>query len=533
MIRRISNTTPLSESAKHGSVKGPAQSRLYKGVTLIKAGLGNRRDKNFYPAETLERAVRDGKFDGMKAFVDHPTSLDEEIQPERSVRDIAGLYEKPRYNSRKKTVEADLRILKSNQWLADTIDELIELGHADKIGLSINGRGRTEPARRRLEEAGGEEVDVNEVKDFIELRSTDIVTEAGAGGGFAAALMESRFRAQVEEKTPMARSASAKALKLLKDGKVAEAQALLEAETAGTAATAKGKLPVKAKAKAAEAEEADEQEQDDQDPLAEAADEIKTQATADADADEEDLDDEDEDLEEAEEDGDEADEDEEDDEDGDATTESRGLSVDKAQSARDKFRAAQGKTREAASRRKIIGATGTTGTVNKPNTHFTKRDGSPRKGKRVNTKSTMGFKKLKPGAKFQPVSESAQPEGRTGLLRENAVLRRENSKLHQRNEQLATALHTYRTTDMASRMLAESDVPERLRPSLLKQMIGMTNQEMSSFIEAEVDRINVIAESVGGRIEGAGSSLRESAFMGDGGDGASGVLGRFVPLKGR
>lgn len=528
MIRSLRVSTRLFEAAS-GSVAGKRASRIFKGVTLIKAGLGNKRDRNYYPAETLERAVREGKFDGMKAFIDHPTSLDDEIQPERSVRDIAGVYENPRYNASKKTVEADLRIFGAQGWLADTIDELIETGHAKQIGLSINGRGKTEPARRRLEEAGGEEIDVNEVKDFLELRSTDIVTEAGAGGGFAAALLESNRR-RAQETTPMARSsAAAKALKLIKDGNVAEAEALLEAAVAPN-----GKPAVKTKTKptAAKVEEAKDEDEDgeDQDALEEAADDIKAQADAEAEtADDEPADDEDEDEEDE--------EDDEEDEDGDdasETTEANTQSSHGYTSARDKFRRAASTTREADTRRKIIGATGKTGTVNKPNTHFTKRDGAgAKRGKRVNTKSTMGFKKVKPGARFSPVTESnAQPNDRVGLLRENAALRKANSTLAEKNSRLAEALNTYRSTDVASRLLAESDVPVKLRPSLLKQMVGMSRQEMNEFINAEVERINVIAESVGGRIEGAGSSLREAAFMsGADGQDASSVLGRFVPLK--
>ena len=135
-----------SEKTDRGSV--------YKNVTLIKSGLGNRRDKNYYPAHVLESAVNDGLFEGLRAFADHPDSVSEEVQPERTVRDLVGIYENANYNPDSQSVQADLRVLRSHKWLSETIDELLESGHGDKIGLSINGRGQTEPKRMKLEESG-------------------------------------------------------------------------------------------------------------------------------------------------------------------------------------------------------------------------------------------------------------------------------------------------------------------------------------------------------------------------------------------
>jgi hypothetical protein len=186
----FTRVTPLMERAS--AVQRTASGSLFKGVTLIRAGLGNQKDKNFYPPETLKRSV--GMFNGLRAYADHPDSVSEEIQPERSIRDMVGVYENAHFDNDAQSVRADLRILRHQSWLSEAIDELIDAGHGDKIGLSINGRGETEPARRHLEEAGGE-VEVNELKRFIELRSTDVVTEAGAGGGFSE-LLESARRAK-------------------------------------------------------------------------------------------------------------------------------------------------------------------------------------------------------------------------------------------------------------------------------------------------------------------------------------------------
>ncbi len=201
---QLSNFTPLVESRGMERTQTESGGRVYKGVTIIKAGLGNKRDKNYYPPDVLSEAVDAGLFDGLKAYADHPSSIDEEVQPERTVRDFVGLYNNARFVKEGSVgrVVADFRVLKSHKWLSDTIDDLIDMGAADKIGLSINGRGHTEPGKVQITEAGStQEVEANVLKRFIDLRSADVVTEAGAGGGFADLLESARGTRQ---ETPMA-----------------------------------------------------------------------------------------------------------------------------------------------------------------------------------------------------------------------------------------------------------------------------------------------------------------------------------------
>lgn len=195
MAKTLSAYTSFVESASGGrALKHAADGRghrTFRNVTIIKAGLGNKRDKHFYPGDTLRDAVDAGLFEGLKAYVDHPTALDAQVQPERTLRDFAGLYEKARFleDSGGARVVADLHILPAYRWLADSIESLVSLGHGDKIGISINGRGTTAPDRMVLSE-GEEPVEVFRVKKFTALPSADLVTEAGAGGGFQQ-LMES------------------------------------------------------------------------------------------------------------------------------------------------------------------------------------------------------------------------------------------------------------------------------------------------------------------------------------------------------
>ena len=137
------------------------------------------------------------------------------------------------------------------------------MGQADKIGLSINGRGRTVEKRIQLEEAA-DPLDVNYVEDFLVLRSGDVVTEAGAGGGFQQLLESARGRGKATEKTAMKLNAAQhKAIKeafakndlsalgkLLKECKCSIEQAAVIAKESDTAEGGKKKLAKTAEADA-------------------------------------------------------------------------------------------------------------------------------------------------------------------------------------------------------------------------------------------------------------------------------------------
>jgi hypothetical protein len=193
--------TALTESGRTVSERARG-GKVFKDVTLIKAGLGNRRDKNYYTPQALQDGVKSGLFEGLRAFADHPDAISEETHPERSVRDIVGIYTNARYreDSGGPRVVGDLRVLRSAKWLADMVDELVEMGQAGKVGISINGRGQTVPRTIKAAEADGSDMEVHDVQKFVDLRSADIVTEAGAGGGFQQLLECARC---AQEKRPM------------------------------------------------------------------------------------------------------------------------------------------------------------------------------------------------------------------------------------------------------------------------------------------------------------------------------------------
>lgn len=238
--RLSSFTATFREGAQGVSVPG---GRLFRNVTLIKAGLGNLADRHYYPAHVLKEAVEAGQFERLKAYADHPTRIDETIQPERTIRDMAGIYTNVRFvreGERKGRVVGDLKIFRPHKWLSDLVEDLTAAGAADKIGISINGAGDIAP--REMKEAGGESV--NEVLNFRKLHSADIVTEAGAGGGFQT-LMESARNAH-KGQSPMTK-------KVLLN-KIAEAAASGDAAavTSLTAKLAECDMPGKKKDKVQE-----------------------------------------------------------------------------------------------------------------------------------------------------------------------------------------------------------------------------------------------------------------------------------------
>jgi|PlaIllAssembly_1097288.scaffolds.fasta_scaffold18791_5 hypothetical protein len=480
--RKFTAYTPLSESGARPSERTD-RGRVYNGVALIKAGLGNRRDRNFYPPEVLKEAVDRGLFDGLRAFADHPDSVSEEIQPERTIRDMVGVYENARFNESDKTVRADLRILKSQSWLSDTIDELLEIGHGDKIGLSINGRGQTTPERMRLAEAGDEEVEVNRLQKFLELRSTDVVTEAGAGGGFSA-LLESARRAK--ETTNMGRDQMLAALREavrkgdLDEAKELEAKLAEEDETDETDT----EEACGGKKRMAEAEEVDHDEE-----LEEATEEAKSRADDDSDEEDEDA----EDLDEAESDDDDLEE--------------AGMFGGKKAAP---FTSAVKKQKAFAKEAAIKAATGKpTGTVQSGSGSYVKP------AKRVG-KSSMVAKPKK-----LSMREANYDSGETGLAElraENAVLRERLASCKAKGERLSEALRIRSSADRAKKLLRESNLPKSVRPHLIDSLLGQSDEEMRREIQRQERIIEAAAQRVKEdllgddfeSVEGAGSTIRES-----------------------
>ncbi len=515
---------------------------------------------NYYPDGALKEAADGGKFEGLKAYADHPTAVDEQIQPERTVRDFVGLYTNTKFkegrNGKPGRVVGDLRILRAHRWLSDVVDELVEIGQSDKIGISINGNGRTE--RQRVREAG-EELEANVVSKFLTLRSADVVTEAGAGGGFQQILESARG---ASKENTMGRKAIMKALreaaeagdtekvkKLTADLEEAEEDAADDdkadkgAKGKKTAKPAKGKKkPVEEAADADDdAEDGDDDGEDAVDPdeeLDETVEAMRGEADPedDEDEDEDGADDDGDDLDESGEDGDAEDGDdlEECAECGGTCTGDHGDgNADRARGARRAVDKLKRHTREA---------------KQNPGGSPVAKGGKQKTLNGVPTKGKGKFNKVDhahpyKGNKFGKRTSETDAQPNAGG-RNRIALMHENARLRRRNNRLAEALAVQNKINLARKLLKESDLAPELRAPLVRRLVKTCENEKQ--MREEIEFQQRLLESAAGRaaetfeegfddIEGSGSRFRESYGGGDGEDGEDEILGVFkesgVPLK--
>lgn len=132
----------------------------------IKIIEGDRQGSSaYYPKEALETGKHlFGK--GVRIFRNHPSANDKWDQPERRIEDIIGsIAENATYDG--KDLFAEVEFIESEQ---ARIKELAEKG---LIAMSIRASGEM------TETANG-----MELKRFTAVHSVDVVTSAGAGGGF-------------------------------------------------------------------------------------------------------------------------------------------------------------------------------------------------------------------------------------------------------------------------------------------------------------------------------------------------------------
>lgn len=211
-------------------------------VTIIEEGLGNFKDAFFYTKEALQSGVE--QFEGRKCYFNHPSLIDEEVRPERDVREIAGNFENCAFvedAQGRGRLDADLVVPAGRPY--DMARAMCDhaLAFREKnttrefVGLSINASGdATEadiddvmasapaPCLPKLEEAkekGIEKVQVcSEIQDAV---SVDLVTEAGAGGKILKLLEQERKNMGKKKVTKRAES---------KNGKVASKGRVRESE---------------------------------------------------------------------------------------------------------------------------------------------------------------------------------------------------------------------------------------------------------------------------------------------------------------
>lgn len=176
-------------------------------VILLQEGLGNLKDAYFYTREALESSIT--VFEGKKIYADHPSAIEEQTRPERSVKDVLGHFESVHIEegeSGQAMLVADVCILPDEpyRWARALMRHSVEYAkkYPDKdfVGLSINASGEAEAlsmesidsvlgknipssAKVKLERAKADGVQtIKLVKAIKEAVSCDLVTEAGAGG---------------------------------------------------------------------------------------------------------------------------------------------------------------------------------------------------------------------------------------------------------------------------------------------------------------------------------------------------------------
>lgn len=191
----------LIESHSVAPMKESATGKAWK-LKIIEGDV--QGSSAFYPASVLE-AQADIVQPGTKIYLDHPSLDESENRPERSARDIIGFFrEGSRYENKSLVAEAEF----FSEW-QPWVKERAEAG---VIGMSIRGNGVVE------ESADG----VPTLTKFDRIMSVDLVTEAGARGGFEEILESNRASAQEEVDT------LDKDLKEALDAQVADVKAMTE-----------------------------------------------------------------------------------------------------------------------------------------------------------------------------------------------------------------------------------------------------------------------------------------------------------------
>lgn len=182
-------------------------------VCIISAGPGNRADNHFYPETTLQDAVRDGIFEGAQSYFDHPTSIEDKTQPERSVLKLAGWFSNcamgkvpDESGQERAAIIADFHPQRGNEQVLELMRTAAEYATINPtksyIGFSINAAGKSSAAT-----IGGQQF--NQVDQISEVISVDIVTRAGARGKLIT-FQEAAKMAARKPKADLARSVVAK-----------------------------------------------------------------------------------------------------------------------------------------------------------------------------------------------------------------------------------------------------------------------------------------------------------------------------------
>lgn len=212
---------------------------LFKTV-LLQEGLGNLSDKFYYTRNALDSAIP--IFEGKKIYANHPSTFEDEVRPERDVRDVLGHFENvvvQESEDGRAQLVADLVILpeQSFDWARGLMKHSVGFAkkYPDKefVGLSINASGDAEEVGLpdymeknkipesivpKLQKALDEGIDKVRVVNAIESAvSCDLVTEAGAGGKILKLIEEEKTMAKKAKSKESSKASDLKKLKEAED----------------------------------------------------------------------------------------------------------------------------------------------------------------------------------------------------------------------------------------------------------------------------------------------------------------------------
>jgi len=139
-------------------------------VTIIRPGVSSNRHE--WPEDVLRASVP--LWEGVAAFCDHPSWIDQSRAGGRSVRDLAGVYTNPRWEN---GVRATLRFNAQSAWLYDLVCESVRDREAGKAVPPIGISADVLVFRERL-------MDRWKVHQIRSITSADIVFKPSAGGRF-------------------------------------------------------------------------------------------------------------------------------------------------------------------------------------------------------------------------------------------------------------------------------------------------------------------------------------------------------------
>jgi hypothetical protein len=185
-------------------------------VIVIRSGPGNKADRHWYTAEALAQVVANKLLDGAKCFEDHPTPAEDEAQPERTIRRLAGWFSDAKlidYNDPERgrctAIQANFHPQADNDKIMGILRTCAEYSqmYPDKsyIGFSINAYG--DGSSQTIEGEQWNRVDV-----ISGIQSVDIVTAAGAGG--RPINLQESYRMATATPTPAEKEAADKAAAL-------------------------------------------------------------------------------------------------------------------------------------------------------------------------------------------------------------------------------------------------------------------------------------------------------------------------------